>query len=300
MLGSGPSASGDHDVVGRSVLHATPGGPYPGRVPPPTPDLDPGTADAVRDARRLVDVSRRIVVLTGAGISTDSGIADFRGPNGLWTKNPAAERASNIATYLSDPELRRQNWARRAAGDLWPHVEPNVGHDALVALQDRGILHTLITQNVDELHQRAGIESERVVEIHGTTRKVACLACEYRDTMEEVLVRVRAGEDDPACPRCGGVLKSATISFGQSLVAADLARSEQATRQCDLMMAVGTSLAVFPIANVVPMAASMGTPVVIVNAEPTDFDPLATVVVNAGISDVLPTICGRGAASPHR
>jgi NAD-dependent deacetylase len=131
-----------------------------------------------------------------------------------------------------------------------------------------------------------------VVEIHGTTRKAACLSCHYRDDIDVVLDRVRAGEDDPSCPVCGGILKSATISFGQSLVAADLVRSEAAARECDLLMAVGTSLSVYPIANIVPMAASMGTPVVIVNAEPTDFDPLAEVVVNAGISEVLPAICG--------
>jgi len=138
----------------------------------------------------------------------------------------------------------------------------------------------------------AGIDPERVVEIHGTTRKVACLSCHSQDDIAKALERVRAGEDDPRCESCGGILKTATIWFGQRLVVEDLARSESATRACDLIMAVGTSLAVYPIANVIPMAASMGTPVVIVNAEPTDLDSLAAAVVNAGISEVLPTICG--------
>ena len=176
-----------------------------------------GAADAVAAARRLVDAAERVTVLTGAGISTDSGLPDFRGPKGLWTKDPAAERASNINVYVSDPEVRRSNWARRASGALWADVEPNRGHEALVHLEKRGKLHLLITQNVDELHQRAGSDPERVVEIHGTTRKVQCLSCDYRDDIEVALERVRAGEEDPECPLCGWILKSATVSFGQSL-----------------------------------------------------------------------------------
>lgn len=256
--------------------------------------IDHGTADpaALERARELIDGSAKIVVLTGAGISTDSGIPDFRGPNGLWTKNPEAEKASNINHYVSDPNVRKTNWALRAEGALWANVEPNAGHHALVALQERDILHTLITQNVDELHQRAGLDPDRVVEIHGTTRKAACLECEYRDDIEMVLDRVRAGEEDPMCTFCGGILKSATISFGQNLVFEDLQRAEVAANECDLMLAVGSTLAVYPIANVVPIAASHGAPVIIVNGDATQFDPLAEVVINAGISDVLPQICG--------
>jgi NAD-dependent deacetylase len=250
--------------------------------------LDPDLLDR---AAELIDGAERVVVLTGAGISTDSGIPDFRGPNGLWTKNPEAEKASNIRFYVSDPEVRKKNWALRAEGALWANVEPNLGHHALVALQRRGILHTLITQNVDELHQRAGLDPDFVVEIHGTTRKAACLECEYRDDMEMVLDRVRAGEEDPMCTFCGGLLKSATISFGQNLVFEDLQRAEVAANECDLMLAVGSTLSVFPIANVVPVAASHGAPVIIVNGESTQFDPIAEVVINAGISEVLPVIC---------
>lgn len=254
--------------------------------------VDTELNDSVLSAAELVARSERIVVLTGAGISTDSGIPDFRGPNGLWTRDPEAEKASHIDTYLADPAVRRRNWARRADGSLWADVEPNDGHRALVALQDRGSLHTLITQNVDELHQRAGIHLERVIEIHGTTRKAGCLGCDYRVEMEVVLERVRGGDPDPDCPDCGGILKSATISFGQSLVAEDLMRAQAAAESCDLLLAVGTSLGVYPIANVVPVAARSGADVVIVNAEPTPFDGLAAAVVPGSISEVLSIICG--------
>ncbi len=259
--------------------------------------VDWGDAETVdpqqlAEARELIDQAERIVVLTGAGISTDSGLPDFRGPQGLWTKNPGAEKASNINYYVSDPEVRKSNWRMRAQGALWANVEPNPGHSALVALERRGILHTLITQNVDELHQRAGLDPSKVIEIHGTTRKVACLECEYRDDMEVALDRVRAGEQDPPCPLCSGILKSATISFGQSLVFEDLQRAEFAAHECDLMLAVGSTLSVYPIANVVPAAAARGVPIIIVNGEPTQFDALAEVVIHASISEVLPQICG--------
>ena len=243
-------------------------------------------------ARRLIDAAQAVAVLTGAGISTDSGIPDFRGPNGIWTKNPAAEKASNIQYYLSDPEVRKANWAARAEGSLWANVEPNIGHHALVHLEQRGKLHTLITQNVDELHQKAGSSPELVVEVHGTTRKVQCLECEYRDNMEEALERVRAGEADPACPRCGGILKSATVSFGQSLDPEDLQRSETAALEADVFLTVGTTLAVFPINETVAIAKHAGAKLIIVNGEPTAMDGFADVVLHEQIADVLPAIVG--------
>ncbi|MEQ8840671.1 MAG: Sir2 family NAD-dependent protein deacetylase [Acidimicrobiales bacterium] len=243
-------------------------------------------------ARTLIDDARSVVVLTGAGISTDSGIPDFRGPQGLWTKNPQAEKASNIRHYVNDPDVRKANWAARAEGSLWANVDPNVGHEALVHLETRGKLHTLITQNVDELHQRAGSDPDKVVEIHGTTRKVGCLSCGWRDDMEVALERVRAGEEDPPCRVCGGILKSATISFGQSLDAEDLRRSEIAAVEADLFLTVGTSLAVFPINETVKIAKSAGARVVIVNGEPTVMDRLADVVIHDRIAAVLPRIVG--------
>jgi NAD-dependent deacetylase len=246
--------------------------------------------DRIQSARRLVADASTVTVLTGAGISTDSGIPDFRGPNGLWTKNPSAERASDIRHYLGDPDVRVRNWAARAAGEIWVDREPNDGHRSLVRLQHQRKLHTLITQNVDGLHQKAGIDPQRMVEIHGNTRRAMCLSCEWRDDIEVVLARVRAGEPDPRCHDCGGILKSATISFGQSLVAADLERAQEAAESCDLFLAVGTTLAVYPIAATVPLAKRSGAAVVIVNGDPTEMDDLADVVLHASISDVLPQI----------
>jgi NAD-dependent protein deacetylase/lipoamidase len=243
-------------------------------------------------ARELVDQARSVAVLTGAGISTESGIPDFRGPEGVWTKNPLAEKASNIEHYVNDPEVRKVNWARRAAGELWADVEPNIGHRALVHLERRGKLHTLITQNVDELHQMAGSDPSKVVEVHGTTRKVGCLSCEWRAEMHVVLDRVRAGEEDPACPECRGMLKSATVSFGQSLDPEDLRRSEAAALEADLFLAIGTSLAVYPINETVRIAKDAGARIVIVNAQPTPFDGVADAVLHEQIGAVLPYIVG--------
>ncbi|MDP2627344.1 MAG: Sir2 family NAD-dependent protein deacetylase [Candidatus Rokubacteria bacterium] len=239
--------------------------------------------------RTWIGQARRIVALTGAGISTDSGIPDFRGPQGVWTRNPGAEKMATLQHYLADPGVRRRAWQSRIESPAW-QAAPNDGHRALVTLERLGKLDTLITQNVDGLHQMAGSSPERVVEIHGTIREVVCLGCGERAPMERVLARVRAGEEDPACRSCGGILKSATISFGQALVEADLARAQQAARGADLMLAVGTKLSVWPIAGVVPAAKSAGARVVIVNAEPTEMDELADAVLHNPISQILPRL----------
>ena len=241
--------------------------------------------------REWLDAAKRVVVLTGAGISTDSGIPDFRGPQGVWTRNPEAERLATLQHYLAEPEVRKRAWRSRLESPAW-RAQPNAGHRALVLLERRGQLDTLITQNVDGLHQAAGSSPERVIEIHGTMREVTCLACGERAPMERALERVRAGEEDPACRSCGGILKSATISFGQSLVQEDLARAGEAARRSDLMLAVGTKLSVWPIAGVVPAARDAGARVVIVNAEPTEMDELAHAVLRGSISGLLPRIVG--------
>jgi NAD-dependent deacetylase len=253
-----------------------------------------GEQDAIAAARALIAAAKRVVVLTGAGISTESGIPDFRGPQGVWTKNPAAEKLATLQNYVSDPELRKLAWQRRLQSETWA-AQPNSGHHALVELELQGKLHTLITQNIDGLHQRAGSSPERIVEIHGTIHEVVCLQCDERAPMQRALDRVRAGEVDPPCRSCGGMLKSATISFGQSLVQEDLVRSERAARACDLLLAVGSTLAVYPIAAVVPLAKRSGAKLVIVNGEPTDMDELADVVVRARIGEVLPILIGAGA-----
>jgi len=239
--------------------------------------------------RGWIRETSRVVVLTGAGISTDSGIPDFRGPQGLWTKNPGAEKMATLQHYMADREVRKRAWKNRL-DTFAREVEPNAGHRALVALERRGILHTLITQNVDGLHQAAGNSPERIVEIHGTIREVVCLDCGERAPMERALERVRAGEEDPPCRTCGGVLKSATISFGQALVQKDLLRAEAAARDCELMLAVGTTLSVYPIAGVVPVAKESGARLVIVNAEPTEMDEIADAVLRGPISEILPRL----------
>jgi NAD-dependent deacetylase len=248
-----------------------------------------GADRAIAEVRGWVQAARRIVALTGAGISTESGIPDFRGPQGVWTRNPEAEKQATLQNYMADPDVRRRAWQSRLEHPAW-RAEPNEGHRALVALERRGQLDTLITQNVDGLHQRAGSAPERVVEIHGTIWDVLCMSCGERAAMERALARVRTGEEDPACRSCGGILKSATISFGQALVAEDVVRARDAARRADLLLALGTTLAVYPVAGVVPEAKDAGARVVIVNAEPTAMDHLADAVLRGPIGAILPRL----------
>jgi NAD-dependent deacetylase len=255
-----------------------------------TPRFVERDTDALIDAvAGWIDAAERIVVLTGAGISTESGIPDFRGPQGVWTKNPGAEKLATLQHYVSDPEVRKRAWQSRLQSRAFS-AEPNAGHRALVELERRGKLHALITQNIDGLHQKAGSSNARVTEIHGTIHDVVCLQCGERAPMQTALERVRAGELDPPCLRCGGMLKSATISFGQSLVTEDLARSERAAKSCDLLLAVGSTLSVYPIAAVVPLAKRSGAKVVIVNGEPTEMDELADAVLQGNIGELLPRL----------
>ena len=246
----------------------------------------------IDEVRGWIDAAERVVVLTGAGISTDSGIPDFRGPQGVWTKDPAAQRNSNITDYVADPEVRRRVWQTRLASPAWT-AEPNPGHLAIVDLERQERLDLLATQNIDGLHLRAGNSPARVVELHGTMRQFTCLDCGDRGPMEPVLERLRAGEEDPECLLCGGILKSATISFGQSLVVADLLKAHQAALECDLLLAVGSTLTVSPACDLVPVAAGAGAGVVIVNAQPTPYDDIAGAVLRAPISDVLPELVAR-------
>jgi NAD-dependent deacetylase len=257
--------------------------------------VDDPTEDVAR-ARALLEQARHVVVLTGAGISTDSGIQDFRGPDGLWTKNPEAEKMATLSAYLADPELRQRSWQNRLTSSMWA-AAPNAGHRALVDLERSGRLDTLVTQNIDGLHHKAGMDPDRIVEIHGTAREVVCLSCGDRQDAEPVHKRVRGGEADPSCAAvgadgiaCGGILKSATISFGQSLVPEDLFRSERAATECDVLLAVGSTLGVFPAAGMVPIAVQHGAVVIIVNGGPTEMDSLADVVVYGSISELLPAL----------
>ena len=239
--------------------------------------------------RAWVEEARRVVVLTGAGISTESGIPDFRGPHGVWTRDPEAEKLSDIRYYVADPELRRKSWQSRLEHPAWT-ARPNPGHAAIVALERRGKLHALITQNIDGLHQKAGTSVRRVIEVHGTVHAVVCLSCGWKGPMQETLARVRGGESDPPCKRCGGILKSDTISFGQALVPEVIDRAIDAAAESDLFISVGTSLQVYPIAGTVPAAKRAGARVVIVNAQATPYDGIADAVLRGAIGETLPRI----------
>ncbi len=246
-------------------------------------------ANALANAVTLVQQANAITVLTGAGISTDSGIPDFRGPQGLWTLNPKAERTSNLKYYLNDPEVRAIAWQNRLHSPAWDAV-PNAGHLALVDLERAGRLHCLVTQNIDGLHQLAGNSEHNVVEVHGTMRRATCWSCGGEWPMQLFLERVRLGEIDPNCADCGGIVKSSTISFGQSLVERDLIRAMEAAADCDLLLAVGSTLAVGPVNKMVSMAHKNGRPIVIVNGSPTEMDDFATIVLRGQIAEILPAI----------
>lgn len=250
-----------------------------------TAGTDPAAAAAA------VVAAERIVVLTGAGISTDSGVPDFRGPKGVWTRNPAAEKASHISHYRDDPEVRRAAWLHRLDTPIWT-AEPNVGHRCLVGLERSGRLLAVVTQNVDGLHQAAGTDPDRVIEVHGTVHTTRCLVCGDRGPMRATLDRVRAGESDPPCLVCGGILKSDTISFGEPLVPEVIDRAMRVSRDCDLLLAVGSTLSVYPVAGCVPLAKRSGATVVIVNGQSTDLDAHADHLLIGQIADLLPPLVG--------
>jgi NAD-dependent deacetylase len=247
-------------------------------------------ADEQRAARWLAEADR-VAVLTGAGISTESGIPDFRGPNGLWTTNPEAERASTLQHYLADPEVRRQSWQSRLEHAVW-QARPNRGHLALVELERRNLLLAVVTQNVDGLHQAAGSSPDRVIEVHGTVHRTMCWGCGDRRPMTAVLTRVAAGEQDPPCEVCGGILKSDTISFGQALVPEVIDRAMRVSEECDVFLAVGTMLSVFPVANTVLRARAAGARIIIVNGTPTEMDDRADAVLRGQIGELLPRLLG--------
>ncbi|MFI9328036.1 SIR2 family NAD-dependent protein deacylase [Kitasatospora sp. NPDC052868] len=233
-----------------------------------------------------------IAVLTGAGISTDSGIPDYRGPKGLWQRDPQAQQLVTIGPYLADPDVRRRAWLlRRDAGAL--AAEPNAGHLALVELERSGLPVRVLTQNVDGLHQRAGLPDRKVLELHGTAREVQCVGCGVRSGMAQALERVAEGEPDPACRECGGVLKPCTVMFGEALDPVVLERADAIAKACDLFVAVGTSLQVYPVAALPQIARESGARLVVVNGEPTPFDEVADEVIREPISTALPALVRR-------
>ncbi|MFF3223041.1 NAD-dependent deacetylase [Nocardia suismassiliense] len=231
----------------------------------------------------------RIGVLTGAGISTDSGIPDFRGPRGVWTKDPIAELLSTYDNYLADPGLRQRAWLARRDNPAW-QARPNAAHTALAELAQAGRAVTIITQNIDRLHQRAGFPDDRVVEIHGNMFEVVCVECVYQTTMAATLDRVAAGEADPPCPDCGGVLKSATIMFGQQMDRRTMMKAMLTAQTSEIFLAIGSSLQVEPAASMCAIAVENGADLIIVNAEPTPYDSIATEIVREPIGTAVPRL----------
>jgi len=250
---------------------------------------------SVVTAKALLGASSSVVVLTGAGISTDSGIPDFRGPTGVWTTNPEARAKMTLEEYVADPDQRRRAWANRGQGAVWTAL-PNAGHRALLELETQEKLALLVTQNADGLHRVVGHASDLVVELHGSVHETLCLSCGHRIPTSEALARVRLGEADPHCrehlgdTECAGILKVATVSFGQPLDVSDLQRAVRAVQGSDMLLVVGSSLRVDPVAALVPLAVKTGAAVAIVNATPTRHDEIADVVVRGSISEVLPRL----------
>ncbi|MEU6200008.1 Sir2 family NAD-dependent protein deacetylase [Streptomyces sp. NPDC047061] len=233
-----------------------------------------------------------VAILSGAGISTDSGIPDYRGPNGLWRKDPEAEKLVTYEYYMGDPEIRRRSWQMRRKNRTLK-AEPNAAHRAVAELEQAGTPVRVITQNVDGLHQLAGMPARKVLELHGSARSVVCTRCHARGSMADALARVEAGEEDPPCLECGGILKSATVMFGERLDPDVLGEALAISKACTVFIAVGSSLQVQPAAGLAGVAADHGARLVIVNAEPTPYDELAAEVIREPIGTALPKLVHR-------
>ncbi|MFF9012532.1 NAD-dependent deacetylase [Streptomyces sp. NPDC014870] len=233
-----------------------------------------------------------VAILSGAGVSTDSGIPDYRGPDGVWTRDPEAEKLATYEHYMSDPDVRRRAWRTRLDGPVL-RAEPNAAHRAVAAFERTGNPVRVITQNVDGLHQIAGLSARKVLELHGSARSVVCTSCHARSSMEEALDRVRAGEDDPKCALCGGILKSATVMFGQRLDPVVLGQAMSIAKAAEVFLAVGTSLQVQPAASLAGIAAEHGARLIIVNAQPTPYDEIADEIVREPIGTALPALLER-------
>ena len=232
----------------------------------------------------LIRSSRRAVIFTGAGMSTESGIPDFRSPGGIWTKMMPVE----FQDYVRDPEARRVSWQRRfEMEDTWNAVQPNDGHRAVAELVAQGRVSHVITQNIDALHQAAGVPDGQVIELHGNTRYAKCLDCGRRVEIPDIRAHFDVHGEAPDCAGCGGIVKTATISFGQPMPQDEMLRAEAATLACDLMLVMGSSLAVYPAAGFPLMAKRNGAGLAILNRDETPQDRFADLVVNAGIGPTM-------------
>ena len=238
---------------------------------------------------RLIERARQAVVFTGAGISTESGIPDFRSPGGIWTKMTPID----FSDFLASEEARRETWRRRfEADDTWRNAQPNRGHRAVAELVRRGTAAAIITQNIDGLHQASGVSAEQVIELHGNSTYAHCLDCARRYEIAEVRAAFERDETAPVCGSCGGWVKTATISFGQAMPVAAMRRAEVETLAADLFIVAGSSLVVYPAAGFPELAKRNGASLVIVNREPTGLDPIADLVLNRSIGETLGTAVG--------
>lgn len=232
----------------------------------------------------MLRASRRAVVFTGAGISTESGIPDFRSPGGIWTKMAPID----FQDFVASAEMRKEAWRRRFAMDeTFETVKPNAGHRAVAELVERGIVSHVITQNIDNLHQESGVPDSKVIEVHGNTRYAKCLECGQRVELEPIRAYFGTHGEPPDCRACGGIVKTATISFGQAMPEQEMARAERATRECDLFIVLGSSLVVYPAAGFPLMAKRGGARLAIVNREPTEQDRFADLAIHAEIGPTL-------------
>jgi NAD-dependent deacetylase len=246
-----------------------------------------GLQQQLQDAAELMQQAQRIVALTGAGISTESGIPDFRSPGSLWLQQPSI----SYQDFISRPEARQQYWqTRRNLSAQVLSARPNAAHLALVDLERKKRLHGIVTQNFDGLHHDAGNNAEHIVEMHGTSRAAACTLCGKRSSIKELQQRIDAGEIDPRCSDCGGFLKAATILFGQRVPEAELARARELTLSCDLFLVVGSSLKVTPAATLPRLALDNDVPLIIINLQPTPMDDYAEIVINEKAGVVLPPL----------
>lgn len=243
--------------------------------------------EQLSDAAELMQQARQIVVLTGAGISTESGIPDFRSPGSIWLQQPPV----NYRDFISKPEARQNYWqTRRTLSARVADARPNAAHRALAELERKQILLGIITQNFDGLHYDAGVPSERIIELHGTSREAACTLCGERSSITLLQQRIDAGEIDPRCPSCGGYLKSATILFGQRVPEGELTRAKELASTCDLFLVVGSSLKVSPASMLPRLSLNRNVPLIIVNLEPTSLDSFADVVIHEKAGLVLPPL----------
>jgi len=260
----------------------------------------PGVSGAPRLAE-MIGEAERVVVFTGAGMSTESGVPDFRSPGGVWSRM----KPIYFQDFVASEDRRREAWTRTFSGAAgWVGAKPNAGHDAVARLVASGKATLVITQNVDNLHQDSGVPAERIVELHGAASYAKCLECGLRHELADLKAPFLERGEIPACRACGGLVKTATISFGQPMPAAEMARAEAACLTCDLFLVLGSSLVVYPAAGLPLLAKSHGARLVIVNRDPTDQDPFADLVLHEEIGAVMQAVAaltspgGRGRDAP--